>query len=417
MAIVESIELTKDQKNVVKMVKQWFYGKDFNEYPVLRIGGVSGSGKTTVMEEIMEQLGLTSNNTLFVGYTGQSVNRMRQSGIPAKTIHSTFMHAVDRPLKNKKGKKIKRTGIEVISKKWQPVDHISSKIKLVVGDEWSFVPSDLEDLILRYNVPLLVFGDPLQLPPVTGISRFTVDNLDYMMTQIMRQNLDSDIVKLSYAIREGYPIRPRDYKNGDVRFLIAQDSIEKTFHSFKSFFKYSDMTICTTNKQRQAITELIRGEIVHTDSDFPLQGEPLICRKNNWSSKIGGFPLTNGTIGTSMYDVPRSNIEKAKRIFWIDFQPSFIGNDYFDNLRCDVDYFLAPFGNKPDIRTEKDYNTGNKFEFAYALTAHIVQGAEADNVLYIDHRIGDDEFMRRLRYTAVTRAKKYLVYILPHWWR
>ena len=59
----------------------------------------------------------------------------------------------------------------------------------------------------------------------------------------MRQNKDNDIVRLSMAIREDELIDPANYNNGEVRFLHAQESPEKTFYTFKSFFKYADVIV------------------------------------------------------------------------------------------------------------------------------------------------------------------------------
>ena len=130
--------------------------------------------------------------------------------------------------------------------------------------------------------------------------------------------------------------------------------------------------------------------------------------------KLGDYPLTNGTLGRALSDVSKSEIKKNANAFFMDFKPDFINDDYFDNLRCDIKYFLAPFGDKPQFEADTKYfqQSGNRFEFAYVLTTHIVQGAEFDNVLFLDRPFGDAEFMRRLRYTAVTRARKYLMYMM-----
>ena len=408
------IQLTKDQQNVIELFQDWFFSKEKKRHPVLRIGGYAGASKSTTLAYICKKFNLDTGNCMFVSYTGQAVNRLRQLGIPARTIHSSFMIPMKVKVRDKNGEIIKKNGIPLTKISWKPVEEIPSDIKLVIGDEWSFVPDDLEDMILRYNVPLLVFGDPLQLPPVHGSSRFVTENLDYLMTQIMRQNKDNDIVRLSMAIREDELIDPSKYTNGEVRFLHAQESPEKTFHTFKSFFKYADVIVSTTNKERQVFTDLYRDEIIHTDSKFPLYGEPLICRKNNWSMKLGDYPLTNGTLGRALSDVSKSEIKKNANAFFMDFKPDFINDDYFDNLRCDIKYFLAPFGDKPQFEADTKYfqQSGNRFEFAYVLTTHIVQGAEFDNVLFLDRPFGDAEFMRRLRYTAVTRARKYLMYMM-----
>lgn len=411
----QGIELTNDQKNAAKIFDDWFTDKGYHKKPILRIGGFGGTGKGILIQYLCEKYGFDETNALFVSYTGQSVNRLIQLGIPAKTIHSTFMHATEVPLRNKKGEPILKNGIPVLITKWCPVDHISSRVKIIIGDEWSFVPQDLEETILSYNTPVVVFGDPLQLPPVTGKPTFSMDTLDYMLTQIMRQNLDSEIIDLSLRIRNG-EMPPMNTYGKEVRLLYPQKDIYETFFRFKSFFQFSDVIITTTNKERQIITDLYRSEIAHLDTALPSAGEPLICRRNNWSLKLGPYPLTNGMMGKCLRDVKRSEVNFKQKVFTIDFQPDIIANEYFDTLQCDLEYFHAPFGDKPEFNLGKDYNTGNKLEFAYVLTVHLVQGDQRDRVLYLDRRVGNDDYMLRMRYTAVTRARKRLTYILPHWW-
>lgn len=409
------IELTEDQQKVMKVFREWYKGKNFKKKPILRIGGYGGTGKSVIIQHICETFGFNETNTLFVGYTGQSISRLRQLGVPAKTIHSTFMHAESKIIRDKNGKKIFRNGIPLRKTVWVPVDSIPSKIRIIIGDEWSFVADDIEKLVLSYNTPVVVFGDPLQLPPVIGKSTFVEDNLDVMMTQIMRQNLDSEIVELSMRIREEEQIDVDKYGK-DVRFLYEQKTIYETFHRFRSFFEYSDIILTPTNKLRQEITELYRENIIGTDSPYPIAGEKLICRKNNWNLKLADIPLTNGMLGTCMFDVPRSNIHRKEATYVMDFKPDVVSNDYFDNLVCDSDFLTCPFGNKPEIVFGKDYNVGNKLEFAYALTVHLVQGDQRERVLYMDRPTGSRDFIRRMRYTAVTRATKRLTWIIPDWW-
>lgn len=409
-SVLETITLTKDQKNLLEIFDDWYTKKKYKKIPVLRLGGTAGTGKSTMIQYICMKYEFSLENALFVGYTGQSVNVLRQLGIPASTIHSTFMHPEKLPVYDKNGKEMKnKDGIPITKVKWVPVQHISSNIKIIIGDEWSFVPNDLEDLILKYNCPVVVFGDPLQLPPVHGESRFREDTVHYLMTDIMRQAKDSEIIDLATRIREGDKIKPWKYQD-EVRFLKYQDTIEDTFNTFYPFFKHSDVVVTVTNRQRQAITDLYRTRITKAEGPYPEAGEPLICRKNNWAIKVGPFPLTTGTMGYAINTVASSDIRRKYKVYYLDFQPDYITGDYFGNLMCDDSFLLKPFGKKDDIDAIREA-PGAKIEYAYAVTTHLMQGSSADNVLFMDQWMGDKEYMRRLRYTAVTRARKYLVYI------
>lgn len=420
--------LTKDQKRAFELIYAFVKGEYKTQDGVLRVGGLAGTGKSVLIQYTCLKLGLTSTNTMFVGYTGQSVNVLRKCGIPAKTIHSSFMVPVQSPLRDENGRKIVKNGIPVLDTKFIPINKISKNISLIIGDEWSFVSEDMEDMILKHKVPLITFGDPLQLPPVNGISRFTENSLDYLMTNIMRQERDSEIIDLSMRIREGDKIPTSKYID-NVRFIRAKDSTEETISYYKPYFSHSDMILTPTNKLRQEVTDIYRKLIVGTDYPYPLEGEPLICRKNNWNLLLCDImPLTNGTRGVAISDVSLSSISGANKVYYIDFKPDYVAdsndNIYFDNLLCDSEFLMLPFGHKdaiikyqPRTHCKKNkgrlYNSGAKLEFAYAISVNLSQGSQANNVLYMDKWIGDHEYMRRQRYTAVTRAKDFLVWIRP----
>lgn len=400
-------QLTKSQKEGADYFDEWFRNKKFQQKPILRIGGPAGTGKSFFIRYLKEKYKLTKMNCLFVSYTGQAVNILRRNGIPAKTIHSTFMEAREVPLK-KDGKIIKRGGIPLMTIRFIPVTHISSMVKLIIVDEASFLPETLEELISSFNVPVLEMGDPIQLPPVAGKQCFNLDTLDVFFNDPMRHAKESEILELATRIRLGMQVDPSRYFR-EVTFMRNRGSMEETFQEFQPFFQYSDCTICATNRQRTIITDLYRRNILKTESPYPVKGERLICRRNNWNLLLGDYPLTNGTIGKALYTVGRSSIDRKTHLYYMDFKPEYIDNDYYSNLVCDTDFLTAPFGDKGYDK----YNIGNKFEYAHAITVHLSQGSQFNSVLYVDQYIRDLEYLLRLRYTAVTRAQKNLYYILP----
>lgn len=366
---------------------------------------------TTLIRYLLSKLDLSQSECYVVAYTGQAVNVLRQGGIYAKTIHSTFMTAVQRPL-IVNGKVVKRRGIPVTVTRFIPRKSIPSSVKLIICDESSFLPEKLEEMMLRYNVPILEIGDPFQLPPVAGKQCFTMDRLDYVLTEIMRQNEDSEIIDMATRFREGQRIPLKKYYK-DVRFLIGKPSAEDTFHRFFPFFRFSDIILTVTNKDRTAITDLYRKEILKTSNPFPIKGERLICRRNEWGTVLADFPLTNGTQGYAVNTVSKSMVNYTNHFFLLNFRPIFLEDAYHDGLACDSDYIQKDFSTEQ----ENKYQVGfMKFEYAHAITTHLSQGSTYDSILFMDRYMGylnNDEYAARLRYTAVTRARDHVSYILP----
>lgn len=409
---IDKGDLTPSQKEADKLFRDWFFSKKSKYNQVLRVGGCAGAGKSFWIRYLIEHYKFTQDDCMVVAYTGQAVNVLRQSGIMAKTIHSSFMYATEAPLLDNNGKQIYRRGIPLTKTEFVPIPSISSKIKLIIVDESSFVPVSLENVIKRYGTPILEVGDPVQLPPVTGKQCFNMDNLDFLLEGIMRQEADSEIVDIANRLRCDLPIKLSDYGR-DVRFLWAQEDDERTFSRFKPFMRAADIIITSTNRQRSIITDLYRSKIVQTESPYPIKGEKLICRRNDWSLTIGPYPLTNGTQGVAVYKVGKSMVDKLTRTYVLDFRPSFISNDMFDGILCDSDYLHKEFGKSEEENFLAKFNIGHKFEFGYAITTHLSQGSQYDKVLFMDSPNRNAEYHMRLRYTAVTRAKKRLVWILP----
>lgn len=408
-------QLVEDQKCVCDIFDSWYHQKKRGDNAILRIGGVAGTGKSALIKYLIDAYGFDASDCYVVAFTGQAVNVLRQKGIMAKTIHSSFMHGQDVPVYDKNHKPMFNRGIPIMRTKYVPIKRLPSSVKLIICDEASFLPEDLQDVIKAYNVPILETGDPIQLPPVTGRQCFNMNNLDYFMTEIMRQEANSEIIKLATAIRNYQPIDFTDYYQ-QVRFLTAKPTLNETFWRYRPFFKHADIIVTSTNKQRSEITDLYRSSIVGADSPFPMKGERMICRRNDWNLTLGPFPLTNGTIGTAINRVSRSMVDSTTGEYTMDFKPDFIDDDYFDNLTCDTKFLRMPFGNKDAEMSYYDrIKPAKKFEYAHAITCHLVQGYEAPNVLFMDSLGGrDPEYRMRIRYTAVTRARERLVYMIPY---
>ena len=76
-------------------------------------------------------------------------------------------------------------------------------------DECSMVDAELGRDLMSFDVPVLVLGDPAQLPPIQGGGFFTEAEPDAMLTEVHRQAQDDPIVRLSMEVREGAVSRAR----------------------------------------------------------------------------------------------------------------------------------------------------------------------------------------------------------------
>jgi exodeoxyribonuclease-5 len=161
----------------------------------------------------------------------------------------------------------------------------------------------------------------------------------------------------------------------------------------------ADVYLCRTNKERDSINNYVRHDLHGITAKYPVIGDKVICRENNWQESIhGDIFLTNGMVGY-VHDIDLESITDRK--MKIDFRPEFLDTDVFRNLEIDRVYMrLSP-------EYKKKYNsTLNKFEYAYAITCHLAQGSQYKHVIVDASSIWGLNAItnRQWLYTAITRA-------------
>lgn len=384
------IILTDEQEACAKKGVKWFkrgYKQTFE------ISGPAGTGKTTIVKYIIELLGLNMYEVLFVAYVGKAALQLTRSGVNGKTIHSTIY---DFQLETKKidGVPVMKNGKTVKIPKFSLKNSLGPHIKLIVVDEGSMVSENIALDLESFGIPILVLGDLQQLPPVYGGQHY-LKNPDFRLTKIMRQAENDPIIYLSKLASMGKPIKCGKY--GDKCFVIPKSAVTD------KMLTNSSIVLCGKNKTRGDLNKYIREDILGIRRNIPMVGEKLICRQNNWAEQLPGMEdifLINGLIGY-VQEVYIENFTGSS--LPIDFRPDFVDDKYFKEILLDYKHLFAPVG------TSNTRSYYDKFEFAYAITVHLSQGSQYDNVFYFKERMGFSDFSRKLDYTAITRAKYGLI--------
>ena len=384
------IELNKQQQLAVKLGSSWF---ETLPKQVFEIAGYAGTGKTTIVNAIIEECGLSLEEVLFTAYVGKAAMVLSMKGIPAKTIHSTFYNVIDVPKEDENGDIVVKDGHVVMTKRFVKKRRLDKKIRLIVVDEASMINSELKKDILSFNIPTIVLGDLHQLPPVFGDPVFLVKP-DVTLTEIMRQQEGNPIIHLATMARERK--WNEFYKFGAIGTgaLICK---KNDLIRYDSLLRNANIIICAKNRTREDLNQYVRKEIYGILPEHVTNGDKLICRRNNWGETIGDdIFLVNGMIGF----VRDINFETYnKNSIEIEFSPEFMPDRSFKNLVVDFNYFTTPYGLKKNY-----FSRYNLFDFGYAVTAHLSQGSQYDKVVVYNERMGDDEFYSKWLYTAITRA-------------
>ncbi len=399
---------------------------------LLNIAGFAGVGKTSLAKMIAQ-----GRNIKFAAYTGKAAYVMRQKGCAdAKTIHSLiYRHAGES--KSDQLRKIEmellRLGDdpdeELVGPQWEerstglardrlrlerqrdellmnerrkPMFTLNNDSELIgsdglIVDECSMVDQQMGMDLLSFGIPIIVMGDPMQLPPVGGGGFLTDRTPDILLTEVHRQAKESGILRLATDIRinGGFSRIPGYYGKDCV--VANKDDIP----NFQKVILETDQVLVGKNVTRHVCNTRYRI-LTHRDGPIPVGGDKIVCLRNN--HKIG---ILNGSLWR-VHESQRNPEESSV----VDMS---ISSEEDGGLGLTVSSWEHNFiGTEKELALKRwerrDYE---EFDFGYALTVHKSQGSQWDDVVLIDESGAFRDSRTRWLYTGVTRAAKKLHLVNP----
>lgn len=372
------ITLTDKQEKGLKLAKERYKKRE----PYTCIGGYAGTGKSTLVQFIIDELNIPDKYIAYVAYTGKASLVLQQKGCPgATTAHRLLYNTKELP-----------DGTFVHTPKSMP----DKPLKLIVVDEISMLEKEQWDILMRWRIPVIALGDPFQLPPLHE-DNGVLAHPHIFLDQVMRQAQDSEIIKLSMDIREGKSLTY--YKGKDVCVMPKNQISDQLLLK-------ADQVLCGKNVTRFDLNQRIRKAIWDDKYQMaPIEGDKAICLKNYWD--YGN--LTNGTIGT-LDKIVTLDSRLLKPMMLANFE-SDTGEKY--NI-LNMDYKIFTEG-KTTVNQDnwKEFSKSIRpmeFDYGYAITVHKSQGSEFNKViLFNEYLNGDRESYLRWLYTGCTRASKKLI--------
>jgi exodeoxyribonuclease-5 len=266
---------------------------------------------------------------------------------------------------------------------------------LLVLDEVSMVGADMAHDLLAFGKPILVLGDPGQLPPVTGTGVFTQAVPDVMLTEVHRQAADSPILQLATMAREGQ----------DIPFGAYDDQVWKMsrFDVGPAQMLQGGQVICGTHAMRRRLNTAMK-HAAGFDADYPTgAGEKIICLRNRHDlGLINGMFLTL----TDVQAHPHNDRAFRASVQTNDGTPvagtqDFWRGEYDDHVRFERD------------RHRREWMACRgliQSSWGYAITCHKAQGDSFGTVIVFDEGFGHTaEERNQWLYTAITRAEHGLL--------
>jgi hypothetical protein len=410
--------------------------------------GNAGTGKTTLMQALVEELlkkdvsiCVTAPTHKAVSVLARKLREAKLDSVEATTIHSLLGL---RPIPKDGSTILKREG-KSQAKGYQ----------VVVIDEASMVSSDLFDFIendLKQQFVLFV-GDPAQLPPVGEIETrcFSVRGKSHL-ARIVRQAEGNPIIRAAQMIRERQDTTPDwnwtlpaeagaigIYRAGDDADEWMRDAFTSPeFAADNDAFRY----ICYTNARVAQVNAKVRSWIYgQTETPF-VRGEHAICRTPilDAAGRLAfavneEVTVAKVTASELKFEFPEHapRTEKEKHLDeWNITLPTWCV-EFFHEQKGNIDCEIARYASQYDglmrrIIAEAKTNRSrwwdkhqaeeqvSVLQHVYAMTAHTSQGSTFANC-FIDvadirkKEIRSPKECQQLAYVALTRASQAAIII------
>lgn len=392
---------TDKQERIIQGAVNHIKSNEVDEQ-VYQIAGSAGTGKTTVLREIIRRSEIPMSRIAVMTFIGQAAIILRSKGIyNARTIHSQ-LYVTEEDYVYQNGQIVRDPVYDKpVTKMYFRLKKSLPDIDLMIIDEAWTVPKKMKKDIESFGIKIIASGDHKQLPPVGDEPAYLVDGEIHFLTQIMRQGKGSQILLLADYLNKGYRVSPGYY--GEVLVIEDRDLTDE-------MIKYANIMICATNATRDTLNNHVRNDIFKLNQRLPAYGEKIICRKNNWNIEVNGISLANGLIGSVINEISPLDIDRKKKQFKVDFKPDMF-NGVFRDLDCDYEYFIAD-SNARKFLKNNPYSKASKFEYAYAITTHLSQGAQYPSGIYFKEYFRKD-IQSNLDYTGITRFSDFVIMVLP----
>ena len=374
------MNLSPQQDAALKAVAAWLKS---GRPQLFRLFGYAGTGKTTLARYFAEHV---DGSVQFAAFTGKAAQVLRSKGATnARTIHSLIY----RP-RGEEAVADETTGKTSINptfslNRQSPI----SRAKLVIIDECSMVDEQLGRDLMSFGTPILVLGDPAQLPPISGGGFFTEHEPDHLLTEIHRQARDNPIIRLALDVREG-----REFANGDFGTAQVIGKGEVT----QDLVLDADQVLVGTNRTRRRYNMRLR-ELKGFSAGHPQAGDKLVCLRND---------PAKGLLNGSLWKVMTSSRETVKPGINLLVSPE---EDDPERGVAKIKLLKAAFENPDEEIHWQQKKRFDDFDYGYALTVHKAQGSQWDNVVLFDESWAFKDTRQRWLYTAITRAAQRLTIV------
>lgn len=369
------------------------------------ITGGPGTGKTTIIKFILDIFNKLGLKTIMAAPTGRAAKRMTEStGFEAKTIHRLL--------------EINHSDLESSYEFAGKNEESPIECDVIILDEASMIDAVLASKLLKaikLGTRLIIVGDVEQLPSI-GPGNFLKDIINSnvfeisKLNDIYRQKENSYIILNAHKINSGlmplankpdsdfYILREKNEdKIRDVLLELLNFRLPQYFNNIDRIKDIQVLSPCRKGTLGvENLNRIIQDSLNPKDgskleytvgNNMFRVGDKVIQTKNNYELKwksndlSQGSGVYNGDIGY-IVDINQDDSDNIISVMYDNDKIAFYSEDYLDEL-----------------------------EHAYSITIHKSQGSEFPVVIMPIFNMPNILLNRNILYTAITRAKKFLVIV------
>lgn len=370
------------------------------------ITGGPGTGKTTIINVLLDLLDRDGKKCLLAAPTGKAAKRMEETTErEAKTIHRLLG--------------VSGTGEDGQTLDFQQDRDHPLEADAVIVDEMSMVDISLM-ASLTEAIPdgcrLIMLGDKDQLPSVGPGSvlkdMVACDLLPVArLTRIFRQDLDSGITANAHRINRGeVPLLENSRADGDFYFismdpaagtknqLTLADLVKNRLPKF-THAKAMDIQVLTPQKKGD-MGVIALNKVLQQALNPPSKTKPEI-ESGQYVFRVGDKVMqtrNNYDLDWNVRNKYSVSIGSGKGVY---------NGDCGRILKIDQEGVLVRFDQEHDVLY--DLPTLRQLTLAYAMTIHKSQGSESPVVVIVLCGVSPVLRYRSILYTAITRARSCAV--------
>ena len=396
-----SIELSEKQKEALKLV---------NENNVTIITGGPGTGKTTIIKNIIEIYEEKNKKVVLAAPTGRAAKRMTETtGKESSTLHRLL--------------EIGQISEESLYNNQSTYEGAPIDADIIIVDEVSMVDMFLMSYLLKcvyQGTKLVLVGDVDQLASV-GPGRVLEDLIEseqvptIHLDKIFRQAAKSKIILNAHRVNNGEIFLKKEEYEEDCKedfFFIKEMNQERMLaqvvslctgrlKNYGNYDFFENIQVLSPTKKgmlgTKELNKILQEQLNPNTKNLPEKASmgavyrsgdrvmqiknnyDIYWEKNSFGEKEVGNGVFNGEIGTVIH------IDEKEKLVEIKFDDEKIVLYEFSDLE--------------------------QIEHSYAMTIHKAQGSEFDVVIMVIPQVAPMLLTRNLLYTGITRAKKMLVVI------